>query len=364
MPPNITAGFNISSTGLSIEWSHIPLDFIHGNLLGYIILYKMSSEPDSTSVPIDIGPEDLSKNITGLLIYTEYCVRLAGKTRIGAGNWSDCLNITTDEDVPTSPPLDFTLIEDTAPDTINLTWNLPTELNGELTGYKIVINTTFKNGTIGTREFMTCNNHISLPGIAKDVEHKIKVAASTRKGLGPFSECIEYGVLCDCPEYLQVVAKESTLDEHQGEGSLTALIEELIIEACGPCEHYEPDGKTKINRTISSDDADIEFPIIKTLHKIPPATSESSFVTVIEVPGLVVLQRKTEKESGFYEKVMGTSVVTSWPIFAIFGVMTLAAGMVIWVLDVNTNPEEFPPTFYKGAGEGLWWAFITMTTLG
>lgn len=40
---------------------------------------------------------------------------------------------------------------------------------------------------------MTCNNHISLPGIAKNIEHKIKVAASTRKGLGPFSECIEYG---------------------------------------------------------------------------------------------------------------------------------------------------------------------------
>lgn len=98
MPPSITDGFNISSTGLSIEWSHIPLDFIHGNLLGYIILYKMSSEPDSMSVPIDTGPDELSKNITELLMYTEYCVRMAGKTRIGTGNWSDCLNITTDED--------------------------------------------------------------------------------------------------------------------------------------------------------------------------------------------------------------------------------------------------------------------------
>lgn len=32
--------------------------------------------------------------------------------------------------------------------------------------------------------------------------------------------------------------------------------------------------------------------------------------------------------------------------------------------DVTTNLEEFPPIFYKGAGEGFWWAFITMTTLG
>lgn len=143
---------------------------------------------------------------------------------------------------------------------------------------------------------------------------------------------------------MQVVANPSTLDEHQGEGSLTALIESLIIEACGYCEHYE-NGKTKINRTILAEDADITFPIIKTLHKIPAATSESSFVTVIEVPGLVVIQRKTEKELGFYEKVMGSSVVSSWPIFAIFGTMTLAAGMVIWVLVRNINIHIFNTSF-------------------
>lgn len=105
----------------------------------------------------------------------------------------------------------------------------------------------------------------------------------------------------------------------------------MIIEACGYCDYYE-DGKTKINRT---GDADITFPIIKYLSKIPPSTSESRFVTVIQVPGLAVLQRKTDKDLGFYEKVMGSSVVHSWPIFAIFGTMTLAAGMVIWVLVRN-----------------------------
>lgn len=135
---------------------------------------------------------------------------------------------------------------------------------------------------------------------------------------------------------MQVVTSPSALDEHQGEGSLTSLIESLIIEACGYCEHYE-DGKTKINRTIVADNADISFPIVKYLHKIPRPTSESSFVTVIEVPGIAVIQRKPEKELGFYEKVMGSSVVGSWPIFAIFGTMTLAAGMVIWVLVRNKN---------------------------
>lgn len=40
---------------------------------------------------------------------------------------------------------------------------------------------------------MTCANEATVTGIDKRNEYKIKVAASTKKGLGPFSECIEYG---------------------------------------------------------------------------------------------------------------------------------------------------------------------------
>ena len=32
--------------------------------------------------------------------------------------------------------------------------------------------------------------------------------------------------------------------------------------------------------------------------------------------------------------------------------------------DTSTNEIEFPKQFAKGAGEGFWWAFITMTTVG
>ena len=99
IPPDITAGFNLSSTSLTIEWSHIPPEFVHGILLGYTIDYQISIEVDSSqNVPIETEPGELSKNITDLLVYTEYCVRVAGRTRIGAGNWSECFNITTDEE--------------------------------------------------------------------------------------------------------------------------------------------------------------------------------------------------------------------------------------------------------------------------
>ena len=96
MPPNITAGFNLSSTSLAIEWSHIPPKFVNGFLLGYMIAYQISNEDGPPqNLPVELG--ELSKNITDLLVYTEYCVRLAGRTRIGTGNWSECFDVTTDE---------------------------------------------------------------------------------------------------------------------------------------------------------------------------------------------------------------------------------------------------------------------------
>ena len=32
--------------------------------------------------------------------------------------------------------------------------------------------------------------------------------------------------------------------------------------------------------------------------------------------------------------------------------------------DTKCNPDEFPTSFTKGVGEGFWWSFISMTTVG
>lgn len=45
-----------------------------------------------------MSPEILTKELTDLWKYTEYCFRVAGFTRRGDGNLTDCLNITTDQD--------------------------------------------------------------------------------------------------------------------------------------------------------------------------------------------------------------------------------------------------------------------------
>lgn len=41
----------------------------------------------------------------------------------------------------------------------------------------------------------------------------------------------------------------------------------------------------------------------------------------------------------------------------------IAAGHVIWLVERNRNPE-FPTTYFRGVWEGIWWAAVTVTTVG
>ena len=51
----------------------------------------------------------------------------------------------------------------------------------------------------------------------------------------------------------------------------------------------------------------------------------------------------------------------------IFMLLNKIASSHRWLLffqDTYWNPEEFPPSFFQGAWEGFWWAFVSMTTVG
>ena len=56
-----------------------------------------------------------------------------------------------------------------------------------------MIENDLENGTLQTR-VMTCNNNITITGLDTGTIYTIKVAASTRKGLGPHSEYVHGGM--------------------------------------------------------------------------------------------------------------------------------------------------------------------------
>ncbi len=54
------------------------------------------------------------------------------------------------------------------------------------------------------------------------------------------------------------------------------------------------------------------------------------------------------------------------PLLALFGallVVIIVAGHVIWLLERNRN-EDFPSSYWAGVWQGIWWAAVTVTTVG
>ena len=59
--------------------------------------------------------------------------------------------------------------------------------------------------------------------------------------------------------------------------------------------------------------------------------------------------------------------LVSWSFLKIIGLLVLVlvtAGSLVWVFERRANPEHFSGGPLKGIADGLWWAAVTMTTVG
>ena len=79
-----------------VNWTPISPEFIPGILLGYHLFYQKSREPMKRK-PLFIPNGNLIEELRNLEEDTEYCIQLAGITRIGDGNRTDCLYVTTEK---------------------------------------------------------------------------------------------------------------------------------------------------------------------------------------------------------------------------------------------------------------------------
>ncbi|KAL9950402.1 hypothetical protein ACROYT_G042890 [Oculina patagonica] len=364
-PTNFT-GHNTSSTSLVIKWDQIPQEFIPGILLGYKIFYRRASEPSIPYETLTLPPKTLSKELTGLWTYTEYCVRVAGFTRKGDGNLTECLNIVTASGIPSAVPHPVSASSYESPHKITFSWQplLQSEINGQLLGYKVEYQMVGVGGELVTdSEPLTVmvapdENVFLLSNQSVYTSFRFKVAAVTTAGEGNFSEEVT-GETCRCEKEVTTALQLSSLDK---DGALTRIISNVIKETCKYCEEH---GETELVIEYLTGNGDKEpelsFPVTATSVR---GSQYSKYLPVIQVPGMLVIKRRETEEPGVYQKVVTSSIFDNWPIF-VFAILTMMlAGIVIWILDSRKNRDDFPPSFIKGAGEGFWWSFITMTTVG
>ncbi|XP_078687345.1 usherin-like isoform X3 [Branchiostoma floridae x Branchiostoma belcheri] len=149
----------------------------NGELLGYYIYYQVVGSTDALRA--EAGPDETTYSISGLLPATEYIITLTAYTEGGESERSGEVLVQTLSGVP-STPLSVTA-EGQAPDTITVTWQSPTETNGELLGYyiyyQVVGSTETSRAEAGPDE-----STYSISGLRPATEYIITLTAYTEGG--------------------------------------------------------------------------------------------------------------------------------------------------------------------------------------
>ena len=96
MAPVSLKGWNISSTGLQLQWSPIPVEKHNGKLLGYQVAVRSEQQKTEWNLTVNSTTKS-SLELNGLKKYSVYEVSVYGVTRRGRGP-PGVLSVRTDED--------------------------------------------------------------------------------------------------------------------------------------------------------------------------------------------------------------------------------------------------------------------------
>ncbi|XP_031568614.1 uncharacterized protein LOC116303242 isoform X2 [Actinia tenebrosa] len=149
-------------------------------------------------------------------------------------------------------------------------------------------------------------------------------------------------------------------------GILPEVLDLMLSKCCGnhtpSCwhlHHYEPiSNPSRLLFEVSN--AHIVYPVI--VDSQDPLENPANMIGLIPPSSISFVVLKDKRES--FPKKLLMSVFEAWPVLILTLLLSILAGIVLWLAEIRANPEEFPRTFIGGAWEGFWWAFVSMTTVG
>ena len=79
----------------------------------------------------------------------------------------------------------------------------------------------------------------------------------------------------------------------------------------------------------------------------------------------LVILSKAAKPATFFDALFGTFAEAFFVNYLSFLFIWVAVvAHLIWAFERRGNPAEFPPNYMDGIDDGIWWSFVTVTTVG
>lgn len=134
------------------------------------------------------------------------------------------------------------------------------------------------------------------------------------------------------------------------------------LEACKMLPIYVSSWKDIVD-LIKKKKVDFAFPIQADAKEELKDEREVTLIRAFVSSGvsMIVNTKQCEEES---REQLFTSITSQWPILACIMLLSGISGVVIWLLEHRANKGEFSPSFTVGSPEGVWWAVVSLTTVG
>jgi len=267
-----------------------------------------------------------------------------------------------------------------SPSRIKVAWKALSEScwRGVPRGYFIrlqVNETVHEKNKTWRQEFSVRSNSTEavLEGLQTYTKYKLQVAAMTERGLGPYIEAV-YVETCRCPSrifvnWMHVPPLCVRRDGEEPTGLVPEVLRHMVLYGCGTCHENKTtkiiyhEESSSVQNMISTVNEDLQINLPITVKPGMPSAGEGwVFLPVVEVAGFAFLTRKPSTDA--YARYLASSVLVRWPVFVMMFVMFVTFGLAVWTVEKYRNPAHFPQRFTRGWGESVWWAFISMTTVG
>ncbi|XP_067028665.1 receptor-type tyrosine-protein phosphatase delta-like isoform X2 [Acropora muricata] len=184
-PPLDVRASTLSSISVQVTWKKPDQWKRNGPLIGYSVVYNPLYRMDLSMVKNVTNPNQTNLDVTDLMMYTDYEIRVRAHGSMGPGPLSLPVITRTAEGAP-SPPLEPSAVARTS-EKINVSWKAPKFPHGVVLSY-LVIYSSVKHLPLSQWSSTAVKGMtVTIQALSRDTQYWIRVAARTSAGQGNYS---------------------------------------------------------------------------------------------------------------------------------------------------------------------------------